>query len=92
MNLQSKLEDLKAVAAKLSIEIRYSDLRDNEFSIQSGYCKLKNKDMIILDKTLPAEEEIHIILKVLETFDLENVFIVPWVRERLENSNFPELS
>ncbi|OGW29130.1 MAG: hypothetical protein A3K09_07540 [Nitrospinae bacterium RIFCSPLOWO2_12_FULL_47_7] len=84
MNPQSKLEDLQAVAEKLSIAVEFSNLSNNEISIKSGYCKLKNKDMIILDKTLSPEEQIEIILQALKRFDLENIYIPSWVRERLE--------
>ncbi|MFQ5674018.1 MAG: hypothetical protein ACE5G9_13110 [Nitrospinales bacterium] len=84
MNLQSKLDDLRTAAAKLSIEIQYDDLCDHEFSIQSGHCKLNGRDMIILDKKLSDGEQIDVILNALRKFDLENVFIAPWIRERLE--------
>lgn len=92
MDLQSKLDDLKTVAEKLFIEIRHSDLDDSEFSIQSGYCKLNDKKLIILDKKLAVEEQIKIILQVFRQTDLEHIFVVPWIREQLEGSNSPKSS
>lgn len=92
MDIQSKLDDLKTVAERLFIEIRHSDLDDGEFSIQSGYCKLNDKKLIILDKKLAAEEQIKIILQVFRQTDLEHIFVVPWIREQLEVSNFPKPS
>ena len=87
MDLQSKLDDLRTVTEKLSIEIQYSNLFDNEFSIQSGYCKLDGRDLIILDKTLTYTMQVDIILHVLRKFDLENIFVAPWIREQLESSS-----
>jgi len=84
MDLQSKLDDLRTTAAKLSIEIQYNDLFDQEFSIQSGHCKLNGKDLIIIDKALPDGEQIGVILDALRKFDLESVFVAPWIREQLE--------
>ena len=86
MDSNAKLEDIKTLAEKLRIEIQYGNLFSSEFTIRSGYCKLKDKDMIILDKNLRAEEQIEIILATLRKFDLESVYISPWIRERLEKS------
>ena len=47
MDPHAKLEDLRMVAEKLAIEVIFSDLSNNEVSIHSGYCKLKDKKMII---------------------------------------------
>lgn len=87
MDPHARLEDLQAVAAKLSIAVEFSNLSNNEISIKSGYCKLKNKDMIIVDKTLSPEEQIEIILQALKRFDLENVYIPSWIREYLEKQS-----
>lgn len=90
MDPQAQLEDLKNTATKLSIEIEYSDLRDNELSIQSGHCRFKNKDVIVLEKRLSSEEQIDIILDVLKRFDLENIYIPSWIREKLGNDDSSE--
>ena len=80
----AKMDDLKAVLEKLSIEIEYSDLFDNEVSIQSGYCKLKGKKMIILDKNLPAEIQVSVLLKIMRNFNLDDVYAASWIREHFE--------
>lgn len=87
MEPHTKLEDLQAVAEKLSIEVEFSNLSNNEIAIKSGYCKLKNKDMIILDKALSQEEQIEIILQALKRFDLENIYVPSWIRDYLEKQN-----
>ena len=85
MDLHARLEDLQMVAEKLSIEVVYSDLSNNEISIHSGYCKLKDKKMIILDKSLSQDEQIKIILQTLKQFNLEDIYIPLWIREHLES-------
>ena len=59
MDVLVKLEDLEAVAAKLSIDIVNNDLSDREHTIQSGYCKLRGQDMIILDNELLPTEKVE---------------------------------
>lgn len=84
MSPHARLEDLQAVAAKLSIEVEFSNLSNSEIPVKSGYCKLKNKDMIFLDNKLSQEEQIDILLQALRKFDLESIYIPAWMREWLE--------
>ncbi len=81
----SRLEDMKEAAARLSIEIVTGNLFDQEISIQSGYCKFKGKDMIILDEQLTPEEQVEVILNTLKQFDLETIYLPSWIRENIES-------
>lgn len=87
MDSLSRLEDLKKVASKLSINVVTDNLFDPEITIQSGYCKVKGKKMIFLDKLLTVEEQIEIILQTLEKFNLETIYIPSWIREYIESKN-----
>jgi|TARA_B100000315_G_scaffold159422_1_gene147911 hypothetical protein len=81
----SRLEDMKEAAARLSIEIVTGNLFDQEISIQSGYCKFKGKDMIIIDEQLTPEEQVEVILNTLKQFDLETIYLPSWIRENIES-------
>jgi hypothetical protein len=83
-DVESKIEDLKSVTEKLAIAIEITDLNDQEFQIQSGYCKMNGKDLILLDKNLSLQEQAEVILKTLKNFDLENIYVASWIREHLE--------
>ena len=83
-DVEKKIEDLKSVTGKLAIEVEITDLNDQEFQIQSGYCKMKGKDLILLDKNLSLQEQAEVILKTLKNFDLENIYVASWIREHLE--------
>ena len=82
-DVEKKIEDLKSVTGKLAIEIEITDLNDQEFQIQSGYCKMNGKDLILLDKNLSLQEQAEVILKTLKNFDLENIYVASWIREHL---------
>jgi len=84
-HLEATKKKIKAVLDKLSIEIEYSDLFDNDVSIQSGYCKLKGRKMIILDKNLPPEIQVSVLLKIMRDFDLEDIYVASWIREHFES-------
>jgi len=83
-NIESRIQDLKEAAGKLYIKIEVANLNDQEFSIQSGYCKLNGEDLIILDKNLPDEEHVLVILNTLKKFNLDHIYVADWIRERID--------
>ena len=87
MYLKSPLEDLKKVASKLSIDIITTNLFYPEFVIKSGFCKVKEKNTIIIDNSLSSQEQCEIIIQALKRFDLESIYLPPWIRERLKPDN-----
>ena len=84
LDVKSRLEDLKSVAEKLAIEIEVVDLNNQEFQIQSGYCKMNGKDLILLDKNISLQEQSEILLQTLKNFDLEDIYVASWIREFIE--------
>ncbi len=83
-DVKRKIEDLKTVAEKLEIEIEITNLNDQEFQIQSGYCKMNGKGLILLDKNSSLQEQSYVILQTLKNFDLENIYVASWIREYIE--------
>jgi len=81
----SRLENLKDAARKLSIEILFADFADPEIFTQSGYCKVRGQEMILVDKRLSDSEQIEVLLSIFQQLDMENIYIASWIRERLEN-------
>ena len=87
MDSISQLESLKKIAEELSIDIITGSLFDPEIMIKSGHCTVKGKHTIIIDKLLSSQEQSEIIIQALKKFDLESVYLPPWIRERLESEN-----
>ena len=83
-DVKSKIQDLKTVAEKLAIEIEIANLNDHEFQIQSGYCKMNGKDLILLDKNTSLQEQYEVILQTLKNFDLEIIYVASWIREFID--------
>lgn len=83
-HLSGRLEDLRSVAEKLNIEIRYSNLKHDEFSIKSGHCKIQGQDLILIDKKILPAQQVQLLLDVLSHFDLEEIYVASWIREALE--------
>lgn len=75
------LQHLEEIAAVLRIDIRYENLESEEFSIASGGCKVLGRNIIIVDSRRPLRERMGILARELAGFDLENIYILPQVRE-----------
>ena len=84
LDVKSRLEDLKSVAEKLAIETEIVDLNNQEFQMQSGYCKVNGKNLILLDKNISLQEQSEILLHTLKNFDLEDIYVSSWIREFIE--------
>ena len=84
LDVKSRLQDLKSVAEKLAIEIEIVNLNNQEFQMQSGYCKINGKDLILLDKNISLQEQSEILLQTLKNFDLEDIYVASWIREFIE--------
>ena len=84
LDAKSRLQDLKSVAEKLAIEIEVVDFNNQEFQIQSGYCKMNGKDLILLDKNISLQEQSEILLQTLKNFDFEDIYVASWIREFIE--------
>ena len=84
LDVRSRLQDLKSVAEKLAIEIEVVDFNNQEFQIQSGYCKMNGKDLILLDKNISLQEQSEILLQTLKNFDIEGIYVASWIREFIE--------
>ena len=84
LDVKSRLEDLKSVAEKLAIKIEIVNLNNQEFQMQSGYCKMNGKDLILLDKNISPQEQSEILLQTLKNFDLGDIYLASWIRELIE--------
>ena len=84
MDSISQLESLKEIAAELSIDIIIGSLFDPEIIVKSGHCKVKGKNTIIIDNLLSSQEQSEVIIQALKKFNIESIYLPPWIRERLE--------
>lgn len=80
------LEYLEDLAEKFDVEIVYEKLRGEEFSVKGGLCKVKGTHKIFMDPSEPIERRIEILARALSSFDTEEVYLLPLIREILEKA------
>jgi len=84
MEYSKVLEYLEDLAFRLGIEIVYEKLGEADFSIEGGLCKVKGVHKIFIDPSAPIEVQIEILARSLSSFQIEKVYLLPFIREILE--------
>lgn len=81
------LEELKAVAEKLGLKVREERLlREVGYRVRSGSCRVRDQNVLFLDRGLPASTQIDILIEELAERELDEIYLSPAVRERIEGA------
>lgn len=84
MQSRQVLEYLEELAERLGVEIVYQKLGEEEFAVRGGLCKVNGNFKIFIDRSQSIEDQIRIVAQGLASFDTEEVFLFPYIREVLE--------
>ena len=76
-------QDLKDLAEKLNVSVSEENFRRTAVKAKSGLCKVRGKDVFIMDKQKPIQDKIELLAECLSDLPHEDVFVVPAVRELL---------
>ncbi len=77
---------LEGLAEDLQIPVRYADLATEELPGRGGLCVLRGQRRVIIERTLDAHEKARLLAAGLAQFDLEGVFLLPAVREAVDEA------
>lgn len=80
------MEYLEGLAFKFGVEIVYEKMGEEEFSVGGGLCKVKGTYKIFMDRSEPIDGQIKILARALSSFDTENVYLLPFIREILDKA------
>jgi len=72
------------LAEKLEITVSEQNLRKTGIKVKSGLCKVKGKYLFIMDKHKSIHKKIKILASQLSKMPHEHIFIVPAVRDLLD--------
>lgn len=86
MREQEILQGLENLLSELSIIVRYEK---GDFA--GGYYRYKDKKEFILNKNLTLSQQIKVLAEELRlNADLDNMYVVPALREIIENASSVE--
>ncbi len=76
-------QELKDLAEKLDITVSEQNLRATKTYAKSGLCKVKGRNLFVMDKNQSMRKKIQILAVCLSKMSHEDVYVVPAVRELL---------
>ncbi len=81
------LEELKTAAAKLGLEVREERLlREVGYHVRSGRCRVRENEIIFLDREQPASAHIDVLVDELARRPLDDIYLSPAARALLERA------
>ena len=73
------------MARRLGLQVREEILlREVGYRVRSGLCRVRGEDVIFLDRNLPPEERVQVLVDGLAGRDVETVYLSPALRRLLE--------
>jgi hypothetical protein len=79
--LVKHLEDL---ASKLGLAVRRESVNTGETTGKGGLCRIGRKQVLFIDPGVTTEEKIMVMKEALRRFDLSDIYVLPAVRELLD--------
>jgi len=87
MDDRSKLEHLEDLAGKVGLTIRYESLKAEGSLHTGGYCRIKGRDFVIVNKKASIRDKIHVLAEALKRFDLNHLYVLPSLRKLLDGED-----
>ncbi|MBW2575315.1 MAG: hypothetical protein JRC89_02590 [Deltaproteobacteria bacterium] len=85
MKPEQTYQDLKELAEKLGVNVSEQNLRSTGIKVKSGLCKVKGKNILIIDKNISFQDKNEILASCLSKMPYEDIFIVPALRKHLDS-------
>jgi hypothetical protein len=81
------LEELKAAAVKLGLQVREERLlREVGYHTRSGVCRVRETEIVFLDRGLPCSAHIDVLVDELAGRALDDIYLSPAARALIERA------
>jgi hypothetical protein len=84
MKPEKLYQNLQELTEKLDITLSEQNLRISGLKVKSGLCTVKGEKMFIMDKHKNIRDKIEILASCLSKMPIEDIYIVPAIRELLD--------
>ncbi|MFO7600691.1 MAG: hypothetical protein R6X27_12910 [Candidatus Desulfacyla sp.] len=90
MDARTILGHLEAVADHLGVEIRYEPMEGETALSPGGLCRIRGKQVIIVNRKAPPGDQVGTLVKALRRLDLSRIYLRPGIRDLLEGETGEE--
>ncbi len=78
------LSQLEGIVDQLGLELRW-----DEGDFTGGVCRLGDRRILVMNRSLPIFEKIRVLCRNLSSADLSKIFVLPAIREQIvQRANF----
>jgi len=86
MDEKTIIDQLEELAERFGIQIRYEPIKQDEdlVKVVGGLCLLRGEYVLIIDSKAAVIDKIRTFVEALRHFDLEQIYIKPFLRELLD--------
>ena len=82
------VDELTETARRLGLEVRREKiLREVGYRARGGACRLREKDLIILDSSQPPAEQVEVLVEILRARNLDDLYLSPAARRALQEGS-----
>lgn len=81
MNPEQQYTAMKEAASKLGVEVREKNLHVPGIRVKSGLCKVRGKQLFILDKKKTIREKVALVAGCVSTLDYQGIDLPEEVRK-----------
>ena len=75
------VDELAEAAQRVGLEVRREKImREIGYRTRGGACRLRDKNLLIIDRDQPATEQLEVIAEALRSRDLESLYLSPAAR------------
>src|SRR5579862_9698931 len=84
----SLVEELAQAAERVGLKVRRERLlREVGYRARGGACRLRERDLVIIDSAQSPAEQLEVLLEALRTRDLESLYLSPAARRLLQTQS-----
>ena len=73
------LQALETLAKALDLRVRYE-----KGDFHGGHCRCRQDDLIVMQRNDPIYRKIHVLARELGTFNLDSLYVMPAIREIIQ--------
>jgi len=82
-------QHLIEIAVKFGITVSEQNFRATNVNAVSGLCVIRDELVFVMDKHLPVADKVELLAACLRTMPLDDIYIIPAIRDYLNRIKFP---
>jgi len=84
------VDELSEAAERVGLVVRREKiLREIGYRARGGACRLRETDLVIIDRDMAAAEQLEVLAEALRTRDLESLYLSPAARQVVQPGTQP---